>query len=94
MINAKLSISTKYIDLDGNKYCSYCVKEIKPDIEYSYEDRYEFSYYHCDCKDALLQMELEDKINNMSKEIDKIKKQFPSVKYVKRTVTKTTLEKR
>lgn len=93
MINAKLSRSTDYIDLDGKKYCSYCGKEIKPDKEYSYEDRYEFSYYHCDCEDALLQMKLEDKINDMSKEIDKIKKQFPSVKYVKQTVTKTTLKK-
>lgn len=80
MISAKLQINTKFIYIDSNHvYCAYCGKEISPDTEIDHHEVTNF--YHCDCPDALKDIEIQQEINHHRAEIDKLSSSFPAPKY-------------
>lgn len=93
MIRAKLERSTKFIEMDGKYYCSYCGKELSADATLDHHEN--TLYFHCDCEDAVKQMEVEDKMKEVSTrfrlELIELESQLPKEKYGK--VTKTLIEK-
>ena len=79
MINAKLSYSTKNVDINNKKYCLYCGKEIQPDTEIDHHESY--NYYHCDCKDALKEIKIRNEIINLESKIRFVKQSLPKEKF-------------
>ena len=71
---------------NGEAYCEYCGQKITPDCE---SDHYEvIEYYHCDCNDAIKQMDIEDKIKEIYRtQILPLRNSFPEVKYTLQTKT-------
>lgn len=86
MIHAKKSRNTKHFMHNGEAYCEYCGQKITPDCE---SDHYEITkYYHCDCDDAIKQMDIEDKIKKIYEtQILPLRNSFPEVKYTLETKT-------
>lgn len=79
MINAKLDYNTKSIKHNGKVYCAYFGSEIKHDTEIDGYDSWD--YYHCDCEDALKEIEIANQIKEVEKEINRLKGSMPKVKY-------------
>ena len=86
MTHAQLSKNTRYIVRNGKVYCAYCGTKIEPDVEIDHHE--ETSYYHCDCADAIKELEIIAKIQEKEREIVELRKTLPKIKYrvVKRTV--------
>ena len=95
MISAKLEYNTKSIKTEGKVFCAYCGKEIHPDREID-EGYYDYDYYHCDCEDALKEIEIQKQIESKKKdiraieaEINRLIHSMPQVHYMlKPTITK------
>lgn len=87
MIRANLSRSTKHIILGGKAYCAYCGMKIEPDVEIDHHE--ETSYYHCNCADALKEIEIDKKVAEKEREIRALRETYPKAKY---TVTKRAIE--
>lgn len=94
MIRAKLEYSTKNLDLNQKKYCIYCGKEIESDSEIDHNEY--TNYYHCDCEDALKEIEIHKKIMQLKEEIklkeNEIKKLNDSIPKNKYAVIKTLVK--
>lgn len=89
MIRAKLDYSTQFIGLEDGYYCVYCGKKIKPDTEIDHHEVTE--YYHCDCEDALKEIEVHNNIERLKKELKDWLNKYPEPKYkidTKRTLVK------
>lgn len=86
MIRAKKARNTKHFMHNGEAYCEYCGQKITPDCEI---DHYEvIEYYHCDCDDAIKQMDIEDKIKEIYEtQITPLRNSFPEIKYALGTKT-------
>ena len=54
----------KIIDWFSSHICLYCGKEEVQKIGHDYEQ-----WYECDCKDAKLVREINDKINNLKRQL-------------------------
>ena len=87
-MTAKLEYNTKNIELDGKKYCAYCGSEIKPDTEW--DEHYDYSYYHCDCEDALKEIEIHEKMVEVERELSNLRAMMPKPKY--KLVTETSIK--
>lgn len=79
MIRAKLERSTKNLNIDGVHYCAYCGKEIKPDSEIDHHEQTD--YYHCDCPDALKEIEIDRRLAELKKERVMLEEEMPRVKF-------------
>ena len=71
---------------NGEAYCEYGGKKIAPDCE---SDHYEVTeYYHCDCDDAIKQMDIEDKIKEIYRtQIVPLQNSLPEAKYALKSKT-------
>lgn len=83
MIYAKLNMNTEVIKIDGETYCAYCGKKVKPDTEI---DHYETTeYYHCDCEKALkeiwVKQEIKKSTDEYKQKLIQLENQFPSIEY-------------
>lgn len=78
----KLGYNTQHFEHEHKIYCAYCCKEIKPDV--AWDDYDEINYYHCDCEDALKEIELLKEIRNKKEEIESLERQIPKRKYLSR----------
>lgn len=90
-----MKMDTRHISYNGKIYCAYCGKEIKPDCDY---DHYDVdTYWHCDCDDALKEIEIAEDISKLKVEITLLTKDLnnriselvksrPKVKYEVRTM--------
>ena len=83
---AKKARNTKHFMHNGEAYCEYCGQKITPDCE---SDHYEvIKYYHCDCDDAIKQMDIEDKIKEIYRtQILPLQNSLPEIKYALETKT-------
>ena len=88
MMCAKIPYNTKHIKHNGEILCAYCCNKIEPDIEVDGYDSWD--YYHCNCEDALKEIEIHNEIIKLEKEIEKYKSFIPKAKY--KLVTETTLK--
>ncbi len=79
MIRAKLEYNTNHLNYYNKCYCSYCGKEIKADTEI--DNHESFDYYHCDCEDALKEIELYKEIKKLEERIIELKSSMPKAKY-------------
>ena len=86
MVRAKLEYTTRNIRGEGKVFCAYCGKEIRPDTEI---DHYETcDYYHCDCEDALKEIDIHNAIRQKEKEIEELERSMPKIKYTIKVVKK------
>ena len=83
---AKKARNTKHFMHNGEAYCEYCGQKITPDCESDYYEVTE--YYHCDCNDAIKQMDIEDKIKEIYRtQIIPLQNSLPEIKYALETKT-------
>jgi len=68
----------KIIDFWSSHICLYCGEEMK-----SHWDEYD-KYYECDCQDAKLERELNDKIENLKRQLPKEKYSIQEVKVLRK----------
>ena len=79
-IDAKLGFNTQHFEYDRKVHCAYCNKEIEPDSAWDDYDREDF--YHCDCEDALKEIDILKQISKKKQEIKSLECQIPKRKYV------------
>lgn len=60
-------------------YCAYCGKEIQPDSEIDHGEVRD--YYHCDCEDALKEIEIIKKIASLERDIQNLRRELSETKY-------------
>ena len=87
MMSANLSYNTLSIKHNGKVYCAYCGKEIEADLKIDGYDSYE--YYHCNCEDAMKEIEVRKEIEAAEREVCKLTAKLPKPKF--QLVTETTL---
>ena len=90
MSKADIDFNTKYLDFPlGEKRCAYCGKVIEPDTEWDEYDRYD--YYHCDCPDALKEIEIMKEVYRLEAECkinkNRLMDKLPKIKYKKEMQT-------
>ena len=74
--------NTQYLDFPlGEKRCCYCGKVIDPDIEWDEYDRHE--YFHCNCPDALKELEILKEIDRIEEQKIELRRSIPKTKYKK-----------
>ena len=91
MIRAKLEYSTKHFAFEKKAICSYCGKEIQPDSEFDHHETY--TYYHCDCEDAIKEIEINNAILKKQQEIRELNSSMPKAKYKIISIKKQVISK-
>ena len=79
-MHAKLGLNTQHFVYGHKVHCAYCNKEIEPDSAWDDYDREDF--YHCDCEDALKEIDILKQINQKKREIKSLEYQIPKIKYI------------
>lgn len=71
---------TKYIEINGKKYCPYCGQEMQFSRRFcGYRDWYEFWY--CTCDDAQTEASINEKIRQLEQEIETCKRNMPKERF-------------
>jgi len=91
MVRANIEAFTQLIRIGDTRYCAYCGKEMKPDIEIDHGDRTD--YWHCDCPDALEEIRIQRKVDELEREARRLEETIPKPKYRVVQVNKFEIQK-